>query len=105
MKKVKSWLSILLVICLCLTMVSVQTSAATTIYWPLSTAYKITNPFSNHGAKDGVDMATSGKAPEVYAVGSGTAYYYQVQATVGGTNYLVSYGNLVELKWGSYVAI
>lgn len=106
MKKVKSWLSVLLVVCLCITIMPLQrTSAATTIYWPLSTAYKITNPFSNHGAKDGVDMATSGKTPEVYAVGSGTAYFYQVQATIGGNNYLVSYGNLVELKWGSYVAI
>lgn len=106
MKVIKEWIGVLLMLCLSIGLWPVQAKAtAYTIYWPLSTSYKITNSFSNHPSKDGVDMATSGNMPEVYAVEGGTAYFYQVQAIIDGSSYLVSYGNLVELKWGNNTAI
>ena len=95
MKRLRRRLAFWLVVCLCIGINPVKARADFTIYWPLSTEYGISNSFSEHPARDGVDMRTNGKTPEVYAVADGTAYFYQVQAKIDGSDYLVSYGNLV----------
>lgn len=52
MKVIKEWIGVLLMLCLSIGLWPVQAKAAAyTIYWPLSTSYKITNSFSNHPSK------------------------------------------------------
>ena len=76
----------------------VSASSTNELPWPLDTQYGITTGYYYSGGRphNGVDMAAPSGTP-IYANFSGTAEYYQVYTTIGGTNYLTSYGNCVYL--------
>ena len=107
--KAKRVLSLVLAICLCLTMLPAmapQAEAAAKLYWPLDTKWKITTGFTAYANHNGVDMAANQGSP-IYANFDGTATYYQCYTTIGGTKYLTSYGNCVYLSSndGTYWAV
>ncbi len=81
---------------------NIEVNAATDLYWPLDTNHGITNRYTT--AHGGADLACAAGTP-IYAVTSGTAYYYQVYKVFDGVKKLTSYGNYVSISSGSYTTI
>ncbi|MZP28346.1 peptidoglycan DD-metalloendopeptidase family protein [Heliobacterium undosum] len=67
---------------------------------PITTGSR-TNDFGSHA---GIDIGVSSGA-SVYAITSGSAKYRTAYEVIGTTRYAVSYGNFVELTFGSNKAI